>query len=73
MIIISNLEGNPSSLEIQMNEQGEWIAIKELPNGKFISNKGLMIAAYKRAITANDDLTGPEKAALINRNVTNLP
>jgi len=70
MHTIKHLIGNSPNIVIEIDSNGKWIAIQELPNGKFFTNKGLIRAAYALAINANPDITGQEKAAYLQRDIT---
>jgi len=71
MMTVSFINGNSPDVTIEIDKNtGAWIAIRELPNGKFIQNKGLIRATYARAINANTDLTAQQKANLLTRDIT---
>jgi len=70
MITISHIEGNDIDVVIEMID-GKWHSYTD-KNNKGRKDKALMLAAYKKAIAANSSLSGQQKAALMNRNVTDL-
>jgi len=70
MRTVTNINGNAPEITIQISDNGAWIAIRELPNGKFIDNKGLIRSVYARAINANTDITPQEKTAYLQRDIT---
>jgi len=70
LTIIKNILGNTKDVEILMIN-GKWHSYTD-KNNKGVKDKALMLAAYKKAIGANTELSGQEKAALMNRNVTDL-
>jgi len=70
MIIIRDIQGNDPDVIIEV-VNGKWHRYTD-KNNKGVKDKALMLAAYKKAIGSNNDLTGQQKAALMNRNVTDL-
>jgi len=49
----------------------KWHSITDRQN-KSKRDKALMLALYKRMIGRNTDLTGQQKASMMNRNVTDM-
>jgi len=69
---ISNILGEDSDVRIK-TVNGKWHSYQDkTTKGKQIRDKARMLAIYKKAIGTNPDLSGQEKAALMNRNVTDL-
>jgi len=69
--IITGIEGNDPDVKIESHD-GKWHMYFDKNNKKGKRDKALMIAVYKKAIAANKDLTGQQKASMMNRNVTDL-
>lgn len=68
--LISNILGNNKDIVIEMID-GKWHRISD-KNSKNKRDKALMLAVYKKAIGANKELSGQQKAQLMNRNVTDM-
>ena len=71
MTRILGILGNDKDVVIETVNK-KWHMYFDKNNKKGVRDKALMLAAYKKAIAANPDLSGQEKAALMNRNVTDL-
>jgi len=71
MNILDHLEGNDPDIKIEVTNGGKWHSYSDKTN-KGKKDKALMLAVYKKAIAANKELSGQQKAALMNRNVTDL-
>jgi len=70
IVEISHILGNDKDIKIIMID-GKWHSFSD-KNNKNKRDKALMLAAYKKSIAANMDLSGQQKAALMNRNITDL-
>jgi len=71
MDFITSISGNSKDVKIEM-VNGKWHKYFDNNNKKGKRDKALMLVAYKKAISANPDLSGQQKASLMNRNVTDM-
>lgn len=68
---IINIQGNDKDVVIEC--QGEkWHKFFDKNHKGGVKDKALMLAAYKKAIAANKDLSPTVKATLMQVNVTDL-
>lgn len=68
-----NIEGNPKDVEWIIDDKTKKVTLFFDKNHKGgVKDKALMLASYKKAIAANNSLSGQQKASLMNRNVTDL-